>query len=213
MKKKENGLICILKGFHGGQMTEKELYEEFVNLARQLFFDGHFEVAVEGKCNRKIYLQAIEFYYHEEDENGIKDPVMYHSNDHEKRELPYFEIGRFNMHQSGVDVTFENPQKHYRASFLIRAYSFEPNPTEKKKCEVRSTHIYDDMFFMGVPMDKSIEITWANDNEDSSNWKSNGMWRLNVADYEKDEKGKYIKKSLFSLIVKELFRRRYHYSC
>ena len=192
MKKQKNGLIRILNGFNGGQMTEKKLDTEFAKLARRLFFEGHF--LVEGR--RHIYLEQIEFYYHEEGENGIKDPVMYHTNDHEKRELHYFKVGHFNMHQSGVDVTFENPDKNkqYRASFLIRAYSVI-DPGKPKRYEKRSTFIYEDMFYMGVPMDETIDIKWVDNDDESSNWDSQGEWRQNVADYEKDENGKYIKKN------------------
>ncbi len=97
-----------------------KLDHQFLEIAKYIFYGGYFSV----NDNRRIYPEDIEFYYHEEDENGLKDPVMYHTNDHEKKNVPYYSIGSLNFHISGVDVTFEKKEKKYRASFLIRKYSF-----------------------------------------------------------------------------------------
>lgn len=175
----------LLRTFNGGTSSEDSINKEFAKLAKTLLYGGHFRVM----DSKNIYLEEIEFYYHEEN-GSIKDPIMYHTNDHapEDKTLPYFKIGRFNMHASGVDVTFENEEKQYRASFLIRAYSIDNG----KKIP-NSTFIYDDMFFMGIPTDEPIEIEWVEDemDEKTKNLVLEGTWRRNVPEYEKDDKGAY----------------------
>ena len=169
----------ILKKFKGVVDEPQEskldkLNEQFGEIAKELLYGGYF--LVEKK--RKIYLDDIEFYYHEEDEimkcpcdydidnppkGLLKDPIMYHTNDHEwnieGKELPYFKLGRFNMHVSGVDVTFESP-KQYRASFLIRGFHVVDEYGHIHKTDSHSTHIFDEMFYMGVPLGESIDIQW-----------------------------------------------------
>ena len=49
------------------------------------------------------------------------------------------------------------------------------------------------MFHMGVPMGMPIEIEWVADSEDASRWEPVGAWRINVADYEKNNAGKWQK--------------------
>ena len=168
--------------------TEEELNRAFEQLAPYLLYGGYF--LIEGK--RKLYLDDIEFYYHEEAEGGIKDPIMYHTSEHEGKDIPYFEPGRLNFHVSGVDVTFENPQDHYRASFLIRGFHMEGKPYDS-----HSTHIYDEMLYMGVPLGKAIEIEWIEDDvSDKENYKPKGIPRYNVAaeeHFRKNKKGKYEK--------------------
>lgn len=175
----------ILSSFNGGASSEEIINEEFARMAKQLLYGGHFRVL----NSKNIYLEEIEFYYHEEC-GCIKDPIMYHTNDHEGKQVAYYKLGRFNMHTSGVDVTFENEEKQYRASFLIRAYRVDNNPIE-----TRSTYIYDDMFGMGIPFDEPIEIEWVEDKMDD-NVKAlslKGTWRKNVPEYKRDEDGYYVK--------------------
>ena len=165
--------------------TEEELNLAFKQLAPYFLYSGCF--LIEGK---KLYLDDIEFYYHDEDEGGIKDPIMYHTNEHEGKELPYFELGRLNLHVSGVDVTFENPHEHYRASFLIRGFHMEGKPYDP-----HSTHIYDEMLYMGVPLGKAIEIEWIEEDvPDKDSYTKEGITRLNVAEY-KCENGQYVKEN------------------
>lgn len=175
----------ILSSFKGGNSSEENINEEFARMAKYLLYGGHFRVI----NSKDIYLEEIEFYYHEED-GRIKDPIMYHTNDHEGKQVPYYKLGRFNMHTSGVDVTFENEEKQYRASFLIRAYSVDDNPVE-----TRSTYIYDDMFYMGIPFDEPIEIEWVEDKMDDNvqALKLKGTWRKNVPEYKRYEDGCYVK--------------------
>lgn len=196
-------MIDILKQFKGvvDIPTEKgkldSLYEQFRLMSKELLYGGYF--LIEGKT--RICLDDIEFYYHEEGDGGLKDPIMYHTNDHEGKEIPYFEIGRLNLHISGVDVTFENEEKKYRASFLIRGFHVEnddepynPCSTEIKNFDPCSTHIYDKMLYMGIPLGSAIEIEWVSKNnpENTPN-ELVGTPRKNVAEYEIDENGRYKK--------------------
>lgn len=177
----------ILATFSGGNSTEEKINKEFSELAKKLLYGGHFRVM----NSKNIYLEEIEFYYHEEGDSSMKDPIMYHTIDRTGiKDLPYFKVGRFNMHTSGVDVTFENEEKSYRASFLIRAYSVDHG-----KIETRSTYIYDDMFYMGIPTDESIEIEWIEDEIEKrfEGIVPEGTWRRNVPEYELKD-GKYEKK-------------------
>ena len=162
------------------EKSDEEKYnavaEWFRPCAEKILCEGYF--FVNGKYI--IDLGCIELYYHEE--NGdIKDPIMYHTNEHPSKsevfqlnngEYPYFKIGSFNLHQSGVDVTFESEKDKndkYRASFLIRSYRvFKENEEDKvydlsipfDKC---STHIFDDMFYEGISFDKKsrTNIEWV----------------------------------------------------
>ena len=206
---KENGLKNILKSFNGVREESNEhckmekLQEQFCSLAKELLYGGYF--LIDGKT--RICLDDIEFYYHEEGEGGFKDPIMYHTNDHEGKEIPYFEIGRLNLHISGVDVTFENEEKKYRASFLIRGFHVEnddkpynPYSTQIENYDPCSTHIYDKMLYMGVPLDRAIEIEWVtNDLPDMNTYKPIADKRYNVVAKEhfiKNAKNKYEKRPL-----------------
>ena len=57
----------------------------------------------------------------------LNDSKMYHKG----KGIPYFPVLSFYPHESGVDVTFENKEKGFRASFLIRKYEYRyNNPNE-----------------------------------------------------------------------------------
>lgn len=155
-------------------------------MAKELLYGGYF--LIEGK--KRLYLDDIEFYYHEEGDSGLKDPIMYHTNDNEGKgkTIPYFEIGRLHLHISGVDITFENKDQHYRASFLIRGFHMD-----NQEYDGHSTHVYDEMLYMGVPLEKPLEIKWVSEDlEGKEAYNPKGEWRKNVAEY-KFEEGKYIK--------------------
>jgi len=181
----------ILKIFHGvvdlpNDQKLADLDKQFCQMAKELLYGGYF--LIEGK--KRLYLDDIEFYYHEEGSDGLKDPIMYHTNDNEGKgnEIPYFEIGRFNLHISGVDVTFENKAKHYRASFLIRGFH-----VDEHEYDGHSTHVYDEMLYMGLPLGKPIEIEWVSEDQDGKeNYIPKGEPRQNVAEYEY-KNGKYSK--------------------
>ena len=185
-------MIEILKIFKG--VTEEvnlekkmaSLDEQFGRMAKELLYGGCF--LVDG--HKHLYLDDIEFYYHEEAEGGLKDPIMYHTNMNEGKgnEIPYFEMGRLHLHTSGVDVSFENKEKQYRASFLIRGFH-----VDDKDYDPHSTHVYSEMLYMGVPLGKSIEIKWESKSLDGKeSYIPKGEWRQNVAEYEFRD-GKYNK--------------------
>ena len=71
----------------------------------------------------------------------------------ENNGYPYFKIGSLNLHQSGVDVTFENEKKRYRASFLIRSYRMikkEDINNDNVLYDPCSSHLYDDVQNAGL---------------------------------------------------------------
>ena len=181
----------ILKIFQGAVDYPYEqklavLNEQFCRMAKELLYGGYF--LIEGK--KHLYLDDIEFYYHEEGDNGLKAPIMYHTNDNEGKgkAIPYFEIGRLHLHISGVDVTFENEDKQYRASFLIRGFHMD-----NQEYDGHSTHVYEEMLYMGVPLGKPIEIEWISKRQTGyADYKPTGEPRKNVAEYELKD-GKYIK--------------------
>ena len=185
-------MIEILKAFKGAVDVSGEeqklasLNEQFCVMAKELLYGGCFRI----DSDKYLYFDDIEFYYHEENEGGLKDPIMYHTNMNEGRgnEIPYFEMGRLHLHTSGVDVTFENEEKHYRASFLIRGFH-----VNDKEYDPHSTHVYNEMLYMGVPLGKPIEIEWVSKEQDGKDrYVPKGIPRQNVAEYEL-KNGKYNK--------------------
>lgn len=215
-------LIKILKDFdeQRNALSKNPYWNEdavakcFEPYARKILCGGYFLV----NGSYIIDLGNIELYYQEEDreelQGKIKDPIMYHTNDHRPYssyykgigKYPYFKYGSFNLHQSGVDITFENPDEKYRASFLIRSYRvIEKTHNEtaegiKEKLSnpifpefnPHSTHIFDDMFPSGVVFgnDNDVKIEWVSCEKGGE---ITTCKRVNVPDYKKDEKGKYSK--------------------
>ena len=102
-----------------------ELTGKFKELAPYFLSGGYIKVRDEYR----IYVTTVEFYFHSEKDDGIKDPIVYHRNgrmvlDNDMRapKLPYFPFMSLHAHDSGYDITFENDRELYRASALIRAY-------------------------------------------------------------------------------------------
>ena len=179
--------------FGKSEWNEDKVAECFYDCAKDILCGGYFLIN-----NKIIDINQIELYYHEEGENGmIKDPIMYHTNDKGsyskfyKKEigLPYFIIGSFNPHTSGIDVTFESEKNKYRASFLIRSYRVLDNKNDlnndKIEYDTCSTHIYDDMFPLGFVLgdNKDFKIKWIVDNNGGN---IEYCKRINVAEYKKD---------------------------
>lgn len=75
-------------------------------------------------------------------------------------EIPYFPFGSLNPHSSGIDITFEKPEKRYRASCLIREYQIQFADEGKKILIKNSTDIYDDMLLCGITLDNADWIEW-----------------------------------------------------
>ena len=185
------------KWVNDADRKDEAVAECFYPCAKEILCNGYFLV------NNKyiIDLGAIELYYHEE-EGSIKDHIMYHTNEHQSKskvfekngnKYPYFKFGSFNLHQSGVDVTFENEEQHYRASFLIRSYRvFNKDEQDKvygtqvpfDKC---STHIFDDMFYDGITFygkNKTV-IEWVEFKKCDGEPKIEQRVRVNVPKYKK----------------------------
>ncbi len=167
-------LIKTLRKFDEIRTAKKNISWD-VNEVARCFMPCAEEILCKGYflLNKKyiIDIGSIELYYHEE-EGEIKDYIMYHTNEHPskarifrlKGKYPYFEFGSFNLHQSGVDVTFEKPNE-YRASFLIRSYRLleaqdgEYPTDDDTKYDLCSTHLFDDMFYKGIVFGTSENAT------------------------------------------------------
>lgn len=129
----ESRLFQALKAFKGAEGCEANLFEEFKKIAEAAFFSGYF--LINGGCKDvyKLKLTCIEFYYHEDD-GYIKDKIKYLKG---KDEFGYA-LGAVCPNPSGVDVLFDDPQKKYHASFLIRGYkAIEPGKKEWENNEKR----------------------------------------------------------------------------
>ena len=99
--------------------AEDKLQEEFNKLAPFFLSGGYIKV----RDDYRVYPTTVEFYFHSEKENGIKDPIVYHrDNNMVQGKIPYFPTMTLHAHDSGYDITFENPKEEYRASILIREY-------------------------------------------------------------------------------------------
>lgn len=167
--------------------------ECFEPCAKEILLNGYFLINNEYI----IDLGSIELYYHEE-AGPIKDYIMYHRKERitsrikefNNGNLPYFEFGSMNLHQSGVDVTFENREKEYRASFLIRSYRVlrksDDIANDIIPFDPHSTHIFDDMFYKGISFneEKKTTIEWIKlDREKGVYNKIDQFPRQNVAEY------------------------------
>lgn len=205
-----NSLHDILEAFSGVSSIreEKQKYMElacqFEKIAKGVFFGGCFQI----NDIRRIYPLEIEFYYHEESPNGLKDPVMYHTSDRTKKtNLGYYPLGSLNFHVSGMDVTFEK-ESDYRASFLIREYQVldwvdgEWVPRKETNGN-HPTYIYEDML-MGFPIFEGISIQWITEQENEEDWRLFIQHRINVAEYQKDDDGKYVKDKKGNYIKEEI---------
>ena len=191
-------LISVLKQFNQERNAMKDkskwgtntVAECFAPCAENILLNGYFMVNEEFI----IDLGAIELYYHEE-EGDIKDYIMYHTNAHPSKAkgpvlkdgFPYFPIGSFHLHQSGIDITFEHPKEKYRVSFLIRSYRVLKDINELNNADIPfdkcSTHLYDDMFYNGISFDDDnrTKVEWKEYKKTGTVVRSP---RRNVAEYE-----------------------------
>ena len=170
-------------------LSEEVIGKCFVPCAKEILCGGYLLV----NNQFKIDIRSIELYYHEED-GEILDPIMYHTNlkfnesslSKRMKEFPYFEFGSLNLHTSGIDVTFENPREHYRASFLIREYrilsSDQDLSDNKVPFDNHSTHLFDDMLYLGVPVEKPLDLKWCKD-DFYKDCEIEQLPRVNVAKY------------------------------
>ena len=200
-----NTLHDALAGFTGVTNIKLDseklevLSKQFSEVATKIFNSGCFEV---NGC-RRIYPTVIEFYYHEEVEGGLPDPIMYHTNLNNKEQVDYYPLGSFNFHVSGLDVTFEK-KGEYRASFLIReydVYSLKDGVWLKDKSEARSTYIYEDML-MRLSVFDGISINWVTE-QSAIEYSVTTTERKNVASYH-IENNKYVKDEISNEDYKNL---------
>lgn len=182
MRKTLKEVLDIFQGVNGDEI---QLLKEIQVLNTLFFFGGYFQVN-----NRKIYLADIEFYYHEEGiRNKMKDFIMYHTNDHEKKIVDYFPLGSFNAHVSGVDFTFENRDKQYRASILIRGIKIVDD-NGKVTFESRPTYVYEYLLMGKSLFDSGINIKWVDAELPIKLEQIKQTYRKNVCQY--DEEGNRI---------------------
>ena len=183
-----------------GRLSITSLSQLFERIAQHLIYCGHFEVRSNGKLYRSIYLDTVEFYYHEEGDGKIKDYIVYHRNKDKTPPLEAFPVGSLNAHVSGMDITFEDQSEkpEYRASALIRRFSVKeivptkglhPCPIEGEK---RSTYLYEHLF-MGLPINDGIHIKWVVDSNHTDSVPHRG-YRVNVHKYDIGEKGLPVKR-------------------
>lgn len=82
---------------------------------------------------------------------------------HKGKDVPYFPVvGTFYPHESGVDVTFENKDEQYRASFLIRAYKYEKNGPVVSK----PRFLWEDLFGYESFLGAGLNIKWVDAPDD-----------------------------------------------
>jgi hypothetical protein len=184
--------LKIFNGAEGYTLQDKidDLNKKFKEIAKIMLCEGHFEFG-----EKKVYIQDVEFYYHEEDKEDserVADPIMYHVNEKAPENKKgkdkdrydnkkYFEVGTFNFHISGVDLTFEKEGK-FRASMLIRGFC-EDDPNGDY--DGRSTYFYDYFDFVS-PFDNKKSVIWKEDEEPYRNKSEiKQTYRKNVPLYRK----------------------------
>lgn len=187
--------------------SDEELTKRMEELAKVFLLKGYINV----RNKYHIYLRTVEFYYHEED-GEVKDPIMYHrDNYHIEGKIPYFKSLSFNSHDTGVDITFENEEKHIRASVLIRAYEvwdcekrcrllwnsddqqFQTYKMVSEKCKEKNKKtpayntqsMYVKKFLNGFASSGEADITWVNVKYEESQKLSN-IKRQGIYEYEKE---------------------------
>ena len=196
--KTNNPLICKLLEFKASNDID-QLTVEFREIAEYILLRGHLSVDFGIGKGYDIYLRDVEFFFHDEKDlssNGkrpIKDYVVYHRNNHknfnpskkEKRICKYLPVGSFYGHFSGIDLTFENEQKQYRASILIRNFTVIDKEYRKEPIyENRPTYLYE--YF--IPnLERCISWVEDDDIQDASN-KIKSLPRKNVFLYLSDDK-------------------------
>ncbi len=181
---------------YGGTCKVCKLASEFKKLAQELIYGGCFVVHSGNTIIRRIYLHTIEFYYHEEADDGLKDYIVYHKHKRKDQKVvhkvEYFKPGTLNAHQSGIDITFESKDMQYRASALIRAFMvkegadktvpfkkdyYRPSKVSNEEVEYRSSYLYD-YLFTNIPM--PISVDWEPEKQSGELYQG---YRVNVFTY------------------------------
>lgn len=167
-------LFDTLKSFNARNASEEAINKMLEEIAKDVLSSGYFEV--NGATT--IYPMDIEFYLYDEMDSSrewMRDAKMYHKGP----KVPFFPvIGCFYPHESGVDVTFENQNEGYRASFLIRAYKYEQNGEIIRN----PRYLWEDLFGYGSFFDDNgLQIKWI-DGPDNIDVQINNSSRLNLKD-------------------------------
>lgn len=193
---------------------ESNLVDPMNQLAKQLLYGGYIHVT-SPTVNRRIYLHAVEFYYHEADsvsvhkDSRITDYVMYHIPDFviTKKERDkftsvqkemsdwnetLFPVGTLVGHTSGIDLTFEDVKDRYRASVLFREYIVvEDNQIDDAVVNSRSTFLKDELLhaISVFDSDSPLSIQWVNDPYDGVlDIEDKVRTGVNKKTYDKDKK-------------------------
>ncbi len=184
----------------GNKAKVEELNDIFYHLAQKMLYGGYFAVFKDGVVARRIYINCVEFYYHEEETDGFKDWIVYHRNPvNGKNKKAAFPLGSLHSHVSGVDITFEDQKAkaddvRYRASALIR--EFMVTDGDHDQCgpvDIYPTHLYEYLYTQSSLED--IHIQWKP--VKFQDIKVNPQHRINVCTYTFDgktltkNKGKY----------------------
>lgn len=74
----------------------------------------------------------------------------------------YYPFGSFNVYVSGVDFTFINKDKKYRASILIRGIKIVDKDS-KPVIETRPTYVYEYLLMGNSLLDNGISIKWVDE--------------------------------------------------
>lgn len=179
-----------------GSSDENELYKMFKELATVFLYGGYIDVHHEYQ----IYIRTVEFYFHSEIPDGIHDPIVYHRNGKGLENMPYFPLMTLHAHNSGFDITFENEEKQYRASALIRSYEIKDKDGNYLKWDkdkqqfitdtnyqyiTQSTYLY--TLLNGFSLRENNPIKWIDTPISPVSSTLSGKPRKNVFKY--DEKG------------------------
>jgi hypothetical protein len=155
MNKVKSTLEELLLSVSKADADENFLNENFPKIAEHLFFKGHLKAG-----DKTIYIYDVEFYFHQEKENGsVKDEIMYRTNDRLKQDgkpgqFDYFPVGTIHVHNSGLDIMFDNEQRKIRGGILVRGIFIENqgdinlNPKPDNKHESGKGRIEDRPTFM-----------------------------------------------------------------
>lgn len=175
-------LFQALQAFKGANGSEENLVKEFEKIAKAAFFSGYFLINGNSEDAYRLKLTCIEFYYHE-DEGDIKDAKKYLKG---KDEFGYA-LGAICPHPSGVDVLFDDPEKKYHASFLIRGYKAIVSGEEDWENNIKNKNWSPQDFwydlFGGANMLNTgkFSIEWVDEEECTSDV-IEPMWRINLND-------------------------------
>ncbi|MFI3249131.1 MAG: hypothetical protein R3Y39_08405 [Rikenellaceae bacterium] len=185
--------IKELEKFEWADGNAKDLDAEFQKLAKYFLTKGYFEINREQ--GRKIYICDVEFYYHEE-KGKIKDYAMYHRNGRDKNNMKpqYFKVGQLNAHSSGVDITFENKDKEYRAGMLVRGfkivdhcpdgYDYHKYP-QSKGYDQCSTYFYDALLNYR-DLSSGLSIKWVEGEHNLKGYDITSAPRINIFQYHQE---------------------------